>query len=221
MASDLGPVRIESFADLYRYAFRAAGTVGLAMAHVLGATTPIALRCAANLGVAMQLTNILRDVGADLRRDRVYLPADELAMFGLSATRLFELWERRRAPDPLFDAMLRFQITRARAYYQRGLAGVRYLPPEARPAILVAGRLYRAILDRIACDGAVVLHRRAATSGWHKIREAAGCMLALRLGHLPAGGAEEWRGSPELGWLRLSADDERLLVPVGRAARPA
>jgi phytoene synthase len=178
--SDLDTVRMPGVPALERYCFLVAGTVGLAMCHVLGTRQPDALAAAAELGIAMQLTNILRDLGADLRSGRCYLPADELARFGYSHTQLQRLAIQGR-PDAQFRALMRFQIERARGYYARGLAGVWLLPPEARPAILVAGRLYRAILDTIEASGYDVLQRRAVVSRRIKVYESLVALLLVRL----------------------------------------
>ena len=179
--SDLEPVRLPDFAALRRYSLQVAGTVGLAMCHVLNARQPETLNAAAELGIAMQLTNVLRDVGGDLRRDRIYLPAEELRRFGYSEARLRALAERGEGPDEDFRSLLRFQIARARGYCARGLVGVWTLPPRARPAILAAGRLYRAILDAIEGNGYDVLHRRATTSRLVKAREGLSALVLARL----------------------------------------
>ncbi|HEX8959064.1 MAG TPA: phytoene/squalene synthase family protein, partial [Solirubrobacterales bacterium] len=179
--SDLGPVRVPDYLALRRYCLRVAGTVGLAMCHVLGVRHPIALAAAAELGIAMQLTNVLRDVGGDLRRDRVYLPADDLARFDYTAAKLFDAYARGGQPDAALKALLAFEVKRARAHYARGLAGVWLLPAPVRPSILMAGRLYRAILDRIEASDYDVLRRRAATSRATKVREAAIAVLLSRL----------------------------------------
>ena len=168
------------FLTLRRYCFLVAGTVGLAMCHVLGSRRPEALAAAAELGIAMQLTNVLRDLGADLRDDRCYLPADELARFRYSPARLRALAWRGR-PDDDFRSLMRFQIARARGYYARGLAGVWLLPARARPAILIAGRLYRAILGAIETSDYDVLHRRAVVSWRVKGYEALAALMLVRL----------------------------------------
>ena len=178
--SDLDAVEMPDFPALQRYCFLVAGTVGLAMCHVLGARQPEALAAAADLGIAMQLTNILRDLGADLRGGRSYLPADELARFGYSPEELRALAVRGRQDDR-FRALMRFQIERARGYYARGLAGVWLLPREGRPAILVAGRLYRAILDAIEGSGYDVLRRRAVVSRRVKAYESLVALMLVRL----------------------------------------
>jgi phytoene synthase len=179
LESDLDLVRMADFVALRRYCFLVAGTVGLAMSHLLGARQPEALAAAAELGIAMQLTNILRDLGSDLRAGRCYLPTDELATFGYSAERLAaRALDGHR--DDAFRALMRFQIGRARQHYARGLAGVPLLPAEARPAILIAGRLYRAILDAIEASDFDVFHRRAATSKRTKLYEAVTALVHLR-----------------------------------------
>ena len=178
--SDLGPVRVPDYVTLRRYCLQVAGTVGLAMCHILDSRQPLALAAAAELGVAMQLTNILRDVGGDLRRDRVYLPAEDLARFGYTAERLFELAGNGGNPDDAFRRLIGFEIDRARVHYARGLAGIGYLPPSVRPSILMAGRLYRAILDRIEASGCDVIRWRAATGRLTKLREAIVALVLAR-----------------------------------------
>lgn len=190
LASDLDtPLAFQTFPQLHRYCYQVASTVGLAMAHVLGSTSDTALAAAADLGTAMQLTNILRDVGADLARNRFYLPEDELAVHGSSHADLLRLAAAGNGPDAPFQAVMRQQITRAHDYYQRGLAGVWLLPPDARPAILVAGRLYRRILTAIERQHYDTLRQRAFTTRPERVREAAIALLLHRLwreGELPA-----------------------------------
>lgn len=173
LESDLEPREVQTFDELRRYCYHVAGTVGLAMAHVLGAASDPALAAAENLGTAMQLTNILRDVGEDLAAGRVYLPRQELAAFGTSRERLLALRQLDQGPDAAFRRLMRFQLRRAHAYYQRGVAGIWLLPADSRLPILVATRLYRRILDEIERRDYDSLTRRAATSRWTKTREAA------------------------------------------------
>ncbi len=183
VGSDLTRRDIRSWPELRHYCVRVASSVGLAMCYVLGAGQEQRARAAAvELGIAMQLTNILRDVGADLADGRVYLPADELAEYDYSRERLAMLSQRvlRREPgavDDAFRALMRRQIARAHEHYERGLDGVWHLPAECRPSILLAGRLYRAILDEIEAADYVVFGRRAATSTRRKILEATRCLL--------------------------------------------
>ena len=162
---------IDTVADQARYCHRVAATVGLTMARVLGATGPAALGHAAELGVAMQLTNIVRDVGEDLRRGRVYLPREELAEFGCSPEAL-----AARRVDGAFVALLQRQIARARDYYRRGAAGIAALPPEARFGIRLAVHLYAGILTKVERRGYDVLSGRASLNRGEKLR---GALLVL------------------------------------------
>jgi 15-cis-phytoene synthase len=186
VASDVARREVASWAELRAYCVQVASSVGLAMCHLLGAGhDPRARQAAVELGIAMQLTNILRDVGADLQVGRVYLPSDELAEHGLSRERLAWLANRTatrpsRATDERFRALMRAQIARARAHYEWGLNGVWRLPPESRLAIVLAGHLYQAILDAIEAADYDVFSRRAATSSWFKLRQAVRWSVALR-----------------------------------------
>ncbi len=186
VTSDLTGVEIATWSELRAYCVLVASSVGLAMCHLLGAgNDPLARDAAVELGIAMQLTNILRDVGADLRSGRVYLPADELAAHGYSPARLSELaagaaLQGPTALDQQFRDLLRDQIDRARVHYQRGMHGIQRLPAEARLAILLAARLYQAILDDIEAADYDVFTRRAATSSRFKVAEAMRCAMLLR-----------------------------------------
>src|SRR5215204_2242647 len=141
---DLASRRYADFGELALYCYRVASTVGLAMCAVLGTTSPRATVPAVELGVAMQLTNILRDVREDAEHGRVYLPQDELIAAGWSDQRLLD-----SDVDEALRVLIQRQAARARAYYGRGLAGLKYLSPDARFAILVAARAYAGILDVI------------------------------------------------------------------------
>jgi phytoene synthase len=178
---DLRPREFATFVELRAYCYRVAGTVGLALAYVLGGTTAPALAAAEQLGIAMQLTNILRDVGGDLRDGRLYLPLEDLRRFGLSREYLLRLLEEQRGPDEAFRALMRYQVARAYQYYARSLPGVWLLPPDRRLPILLAGRLYRRILRAIEQCHYDVLRTRAHTSLPEKLREA---VLTLTLDHL-------------------------------------
>lgn len=153
---DLGPRRLATAADLERYCYQVAATVGLTMAGILGATHPDAPRCAADLGIAMQLTNIIRDVGEDASRGRVYLPRDEILAFGYSYERL----AAGTVDDP-FVALLRHQIRRARAYYRRASSGIGLIPAGARFPIRLAATLYEGILGAVERNGFDVFRKRA------------------------------------------------------------
>jgi 15-cis-phytoene synthase len=186
VASDLNGPRISSWSELRGYCVQVASSVGLAMCHLLGVgDDPLAREAAIELGIAMQLTNILRDIGADLRAGRVYVPADDLAAHGYCRDRLARLAAEvaRSGPgvlDDQFRDLMRTQIARARAHYARGIAGVARLPADGRLAILLAARLYRAILNDIEGADYDVFTRRAATSSWFKLGEVVRCAFVLR-----------------------------------------
>jgi phytoene synthase len=136
---DLEPVRLATVGDLLVYAYRVAGTVGAMMAPTLGATDADAVAPAVDLGIAMQLTNIARDVLEDARADRRYLPA---AWVDLPPAAIAEAGPaaRGRVPAALLEV-----LALADRYYARGHAGLAHLPPRARTTVAVAADLYRAI----------------------------------------------------------------------------
>ena len=145
MRSDLDLVRVQSDQELLRYCYRAAGTVGLMMCSVLGVRDPRALRHAVHLGIAMQLTNISRDVREDADAGRVYLPAERLAAYGVASEQLVEGVADPEAVSLVVSDVLGL----AERYYRSGDAGMRFLPARARWAVLVASRLYRGIGRRL------------------------------------------------------------------------
>ena len=140
MRFDLACGTVDTEADLDRYCFRVAGTVGLTMAAVLGASGPAAESRASALGMAMQRTNVLRDIDEDRARGRVYVAAETVRRFGGS------LEPGRRA------ALLRDQIHRADALYDEGIEGIRLLP-RGRTAVAAAAGMYREILRQIEREG--------------------------------------------------------------------
>lgn len=164
LSDDLDGRPIATFGDLERYSFRVAGSVGLAMCHVLGATTPNALIAASAVGIAMQMTNIVRDVDADLRRGRVYLPSDEIARLPGALEALCT-----RRTSPALRELIRLQIARARRYYVAGATGVAELPPRVRFPILVAIDLYSEILKQVERQHLDVFAGRAAVGRRRKV----------------------------------------------------
>jgi 15-cis-phytoene synthase len=124
------------------------------------------------LGVAMQLTNFLRDVEEDWARGRVYLPLEDLERFGYAEEELGQ-----GVVDGRFVGLMRFQVSRARGLYEVADGGMRYIPRGRRYPVVVARRLYEAILRRIEAQGYDVFTRRAETSLPHKLRVAAACAL--------------------------------------------
>jgi phytoene synthase len=168
MRADLTVRRYGTWSDLQEYCYQVAGTVGLIVAPILGCTDRAALPRAADLGIAMQLTNILRDVGEDAAMGRLYLPLDELAQFGIDPDRLMA-----GVPGPSFPAFMQYQIERARHLYARAETGVPSLCPSGRVTTLLASRLYAEILDRIVANEYDVFTRRAVVHRRRKARTTA------------------------------------------------
>ena len=166
-----------TFAELDRYVHGSAAVIGLQMLPILGTTGPRAAAepAAAALGVAFQLTNFLRDVGEDLDRGRVYLPADELAAFGVDRELL--AWSRRtRRADPRISRALAHLVAHTRAVYRRAAPGIAQLEPVSRACVTCAFGLYGGILAEIERAGYAVLHHRVAVPPH---RRAAGVIRAL------------------------------------------
>jgi phytoene synthase len=142
---DRGRVRIGTWEELDRYCYHVAAVVGLIMVHVLTEPSPELLKPARDLGTAMQLTNILRDIREDWERDRLYLPLPELEKFGITPEDI----GLQRVTDS-FRAMMRFQIGRARAYYSYAEPGIATLPKDgSQLTVRLMSTLYGAILDEI------------------------------------------------------------------------
>lgn len=163
-ARDIEQTRYRSFDELAEYAYGVASTVGLMAMSVIGFKDEGAIPYAIRLGVALQMTNILRDVGEDWRNGRLYLPTDELAQFGLSeetiATgKVTEQWR----------SFMRFQIARNRQLYAESFAGVGMLNADGRFAIAAAAKLYEAILTDIEAYDYDVFTRRAHLSAVGKV----------------------------------------------------
>ena len=155
MAMDLEQNRYLDFATLERYCHRVAGVVGLLSAEIFGYTDPTTRGYAHELGIAFQLTNIIRDVGEDARRGRIYVPQDELQRFGVAAADILG-----RKVTPAFQPLMAFQVDRARAYHARALAALPARDRRAQRAGLIMAAIYRALLDEIERDGYRVLDRR-------------------------------------------------------------
>lgn len=165
VAHDLTQNRYQNFDDLSTYCYGVASTVGLMSMYIVGFKTNDALPYAIKLGVALQLTNILRDIGEDYRNGRVYLPQDELALFGLTEADIAS-----GVVTEKWCAFMRFQIDRARALYAESWQGIRMLEREGQMAIAAASDFYSAILDNIEAHGYDVFTRRAHLSAWSKMR---------------------------------------------------
>lgn len=181
MRADLTVTDYPTYADLRAYMHGSAAVIGLQMLPVLGSVVPReeAAPHAADLGVAFQLTNFLRDVGEDLDRGRVYLPADLLAAHGVDRT-LLE-WSRRTGRrDPRIRAAFAAAEALTREVYRAAEPGIAMLEPRVRPCIRTAFTLYGGILDAIAEQDYAVLHRRAVVSvGRRAVTAAAGAVRIL------------------------------------------
>ncbi len=175
---DLDTDRYETFADLYRYCYRVASAVGLACVHIWGFTRDRALEYAEAAGIAFQLTNILRDLGEDAGRGRVYLPAEDLRWAGYDASGL-----ALGRQDEHFRELMRFQVRRAREYYTAAKPLVGMLHPAGRAVFLVMLRTYRALLDEIERRNFDVFRERVRLSRMHKLWLAAQA-LPVRWGFL-------------------------------------
>jgi len=179
MRMDLTKTRYETFDELYEYCYRVAGTVGLMTMPVMGIDPTYkgpmdkVYRAALALGTANQLTNILRDVGEDIReRDRIYVPLQDLAQFGISEAEL--LSGKLHVPsqgivDQRWREFMKFQIARARKYFEEAEEGVDYLDVKARWPVWSALILYRQILDAIEANDYDNFSRRAYVSKGKKL----------------------------------------------------
>ncbi|PRY38648.1 phytoene/squalene synthase family protein [Umezawaea tangerina] len=170
MRMDLTVAEYPTYADLARYVHGSAAVIGLQVLPVLGTSVPRAEAepAAAALGVAFQLTNFLRDVGEDLDRGRVYLPADELAAFGVDRPML-EHARRTGRTDQRIRRALAHQVARARAVYRDAEPGIAMLAPRSRPCVGTAFRLYGRILDLIEEADHDVLSGRVVVSGGRRL----------------------------------------------------
>lgn len=166
---DLGQERYETWDELHLYCYRVAGTVGLMSMPVFGCapgfTEGMAKEPALSLGVAFQITNILRDVGEDAEtRGRVYLPQRDMERFGVTEQQLFD-----KVVDKNYINLMKFEIARARRYYARALRGVPMLAPESRLPVQLSLDAYGKILEKIEENGYDSLTKRAYVGKWEKL----------------------------------------------------
>jgi phytoene synthase len=168
----------QTWAELEGYCYRVASTVGLLSIPIIGLAPGIRFERAApaaiGLGIALQLTNILRDVGEDARRGRIYFPVEDLARFGLTLRDV-----QNQVFDERFVGLMRYEIQRARALYHHSLPGIAMLATRARPAVGAAALLYRRILDEIEAAGYQVYHHRAHTTPLQKLAMLPGILAAV------------------------------------------
>ena len=165
MEMDLEQNRYADFEQLQLYCYRVASVVGLLSVAIFGYTNPRTLDYAKDLGMAFQLTNITRDVGEDARRDRIYLPLDELEKFGVTETDILHGHESGKVQE-----LLDFQIARAESYYDRALAALPVEDRKAQRTGLIMAAIYRTLLQEIKADGAQkVLNTRTSLTPLRKL----------------------------------------------------
>jgi len=180
-AWDIAGRRYETLADVRAYGAHVAGSVGAMMAVIMGARSPLAIARASDLGTAMQLTNIARDVGEDARNGRLYLPEAWLREAGLCP----ETWLAAPRPHPVIAGAVARLLAEADRLYARGLSGLGCLPLGCRPAIAAAACIYRDIGRVIAANGHDSVSRRALVSGPRKLANVAAALPAALAARRP------------------------------------
>ena len=162
---DLTVRRYPSFADLRRYCYGVASTVGLICIEIFGYRDgQQARQHAEDLGIALQLTNILRDIREDAERDRIYIPQDEMERFGCSETEILE-----GIASETSVRLMQFQVERAREYFEQGRRLLPLLPRRSRACTAVLQGIYSRILERIEAQPSTVLRERVSLSGGQKL----------------------------------------------------
>jgi phytoene synthase len=172
---DLQEVRFETFDELSKYCYHVAGAVGLCCIHVWGFKSPRALELAIPCGMALQLTNILRDLKEDAAMGRVYLPREDLERFGYSIDDLCQ-----HQCDDRFRDLMRFEVARTRGYYAESEELFEHLEPVGKPILATMLRIYRGLLDEIERRNYDVFGPRIRLSSWRKLCAAAGSLLRRR-----------------------------------------
>ena len=166
VSRDLGQVRYQSFDELTTYCYGVASTVGLMSMYIVGFKSELAVPYAIKLGVALQLTNILRDVGEDFRNKRLYLPLDELKEFNITEDEI-----SRGILSEKWIKFMQFQINRARGLYKDAAKGLKYIDWDGKLSIGAAADFYQGILNSIEMNKYDVFSRRASISKWDKLRQ--------------------------------------------------
>jgi 15-cis-phytoene synthase len=169
VSADLQQSCYRTFDELAEYAYGVASTVGLMVMHIIGYDGPEAIPSAVKLGVALQITNILRDVAEDWQVGRLYLPLEELHWYGLEEADI-----AMGRVDDRWTAFMKFQIERNRQLYAEAAPGIAMLHPDGRLAIQAAADLYAAILDDIERHGYDTFARRSHVGAWGKLRRMPG-----------------------------------------------
>ncbi len=159
ITSDIEPLRMQTFEDLYRYCYHVASVVGMTVIHIFGFQSVRALLLAEKCGIAFQLTNILRDVREDAEAGRVYLPADDLNSFNVPVEQL-----RSGREDEQFRKLMRFEAGRARQYYAESEPLLDLIDPRSRRSLWALREIYLRLLARIERSDYNVLRQRIALS---------------------------------------------------------
>lgn len=169
LIGDLHPRRIENYEQLLHYCYSVGGTVGLTLAPLLGVCCARGAQAACTLGQAMQLTNIARDLGEDLRRNRLYIPRQDLRRFSVDEHDLFQLARNFAPAPPPVRQLVRLQSIRAKLLYQRARDGFACLPGDVRFGIIAAAELYSSILIAIERNGYDSIRTRAVAGADDKL----------------------------------------------------
>ncbi|MBA2658721.1 MAG: presqualene diphosphate synthase HpnD [Nitrosospira sp.] len=164
MEMDLNYNRYADFDTLRLYCYHVASVVGLCSAEIFGYRNSDTLKYAENLGLAFQLTNIIRDVGEDARRDRIYLPQEELARFGVSNEDILHSRETEN-----FRRLMEFQIERAESYYAQAFAALPVEDRKNQRAGIIMAAIYQTILKEIKEDGCHVMRQRVSLTPMRKL----------------------------------------------------
>ncbi len=164
MEMDLQQHQYADFKALQQYCYRVASVVGLLAAEIFGYTDPNTLKYAHDLGLAFQLTNIIRDVGEDARRGRIYLPLGELALFGVHVNDILDNKESEG-----FQKLMQFQVDRAQRYYQRAFEQLPAVDRKSQRTGLIMAAIYRTTLEEIVDSGCHVLKERVSLTPLHKL----------------------------------------------------
>ena len=164
MEMDLDQPRYNDFKSLQLYCYRVASVVGLLSVEIFGYQDRQTLKYAHDLGIAFQLTNIIRDVGEDARRNRIYLPMDEMQQFNVTAADILNAKDSEN-----FQKLMAFQIERAQRYYQQALSQLPEVDRKAQRTGLIMAAIYRATLDEVVASGCHVLKERISLTPLRKL----------------------------------------------------
>ena len=164
VSSDLEPRRIRTFDELYRYCYQVASVVGLTIIHIFGFESPQALELAEKCGIAFQITNILRDVREDAENNRVYLPAEDLQRFSITAQDVANGEDSSR-----FRQLMAFEAARAESYYAASMPLIRLVHRQSQGSLWALIQIYRRLLARIMASNYAVLSQRIRVPTWEKL----------------------------------------------------